>query len=160
MLKNVIAQNHWQQYFDDLNCSSKEFYEKLKKLIEDYKFPNVSISISKYSEGGMLSAKREYLTIKRGNHKFDCCAAPFGKSFFVSWWLTELEGGCLPALQGIPILGRLLGNAATKTFYQVDTETMFAASIHSLITKVIEGLVPEHGSRLPKGWNTFPENMD
>ncbi len=160
MLDNVIAQKHWQQYFDDLQCSSKEFYEKLHKLIEEYKFPNVTISVSKYSEGGLLSAKREYLTIKRGNLKFDCCAAPFGRSFFVSWWLTELEGGCLPTFQGIPFIGRLFGKAQVKTFYEVDTENMFAASIHALITKVIEGLVPEHGARLPKGWNAFPENYN
>jgi len=157
MPKNIVSQNHWQHYFDDLQYSSKDFYAKLKALIEEYKFPNVTISVSKFSEGGMLSSKREYLTIRRGEYRFDVCAAPFGKSFFVSWWLTELEGGCLLLLKRILLPDGVLGNNMKKTFYQVDTETIFKASIHSLIVKIIDGILPENGYRLPENARTLPQ---
>lgn len=157
MPKNVISQNHWHHYFENLQYSSKEFYAKLKILIEEYKFPGVQISLSNFSEGGLMSAKREYLTIKKGDYRFDCCAAPFGNSFFVSWWLSELESGCLPQ---IPIIGRFVRTSPmNKTFYQVDTETIFKASIHALILKVIDSILPAHGYRMSESARALPESI-
>jgi hypothetical protein len=42
-----------------------------------------------WSEGGLLTAKREYLRATYGRYSFDICAAPFGKDYFFSWWLTK-----------------------------------------------------------------------
>jgi uncharacterized YccA/Bax inhibitor family protein len=52
-----------------------------------------------WKEGGLLSARREYLRVKRGKLSFDVCAAPFGTGFFFSSWLIEL-----PAKYGVLIL--------------------------------------------------------
>ena len=42
-----------------------------------------------WHEGGVLSAKREYLRVTRQKLAFDLCAAPFGTGFFFSWWVGE-----------------------------------------------------------------------
>jgi hypothetical protein len=52
--------------------------------------PDYSVSRIDWNEGGILTARREYLRIKRGKLAFDLCAAPFGTGFFFSWWLAEL----------------------------------------------------------------------
>ena len=68
----------------------------------------------KYKEGGLATAKREYLRIQRGSLVFDICGAPFGNGFFFSWWLAREPGKhALLALAGLvfgsPILYLILG---------------------------------------------------
>jgi hypothetical protein len=43
-----------------------------------------------FAEGGMLSAKREYLRMTRERLVFDICAAPFGTSYFFSCRFAEI----------------------------------------------------------------------
>ncbi len=43
-----------------------------------------------WKEGGVLSAKREYLRIQRGNLAFDVCTAPHGSGYFFSWWMARV----------------------------------------------------------------------
>jgi len=54
------------------------------------RFPTTPVSRIDWREGGMLTARPEYLRIRRGKLAFDICAAPFGTGFFFSWWLAEL----------------------------------------------------------------------
>jgi hypothetical protein len=67
-----------------------------------------------WSEGGLLSAKREYLRATYGRYSFDICAAPFGKDFFFSWWLTRrrpesaLLMGCGAMIGLVVLLGLLV----------------------------------------------------
>lgn len=53
-----------------------------------------------WAEGGLLSAKREYLRATYSRYSFDIAAFPFGDDFFFSWWLTKRrpEGALLMAL--------------------------------------------------------------
>jgi len=52
--------------------------------------PEARFSRVTFKEGGFASAKREYLRVERRNAAFDIGAAPFGKSYFFSWWLSKL----------------------------------------------------------------------
>ncbi len=54
--------------------------------------PNIKMEPVTHKEGGLLSSSRQYFRIKNKDLVFDVCAAPYGKGFFISWWLYETEG--------------------------------------------------------------------
>ena len=85
--QNLQVLSHWYNLIEGLQESAQEFYSSLEQGVASKELPNIKISRIEYKEGGLISAKREYLRIKRKDLIFDVCAAPFGKGFFVSWWL-------------------------------------------------------------------------
>ncbi len=87
LLKNLFS--HWHKPFGDFQTSSEEFYRSVESGLKRRQIPKISISRVEWHEGGVLSAKREYLRVTRQKLAFDCCAAPFGTGFFFSWWLGE-----------------------------------------------------------------------
>jgi hypothetical protein len=89
MPKQVEAIAHWHQLLENFHTSSLEFYSSLETAIKARSVPELHSARIEHKEGGLASAKREYLRMHRGKHAFDICAAPFGTGFFVSWWLTE-----------------------------------------------------------------------
>ena len=85
---NVIS--NWHHPIENFNTSTMEFYAAVEQAIKPRQIPDYSVSRIDCREGGVLTARREYLRIKRGKLAFDICAAPFGTGFFFSWWLAEL----------------------------------------------------------------------
>src|SRR5262245_54135477 len=85
----VIA--HWSTLIENFNVLSREFYAGVEKAIRERKVPDAEISRVDFSEGGVFTAKREYLRVTRGKHVFDICAAPFGTGYFFSSWLGEIH---------------------------------------------------------------------
>ncbi len=84
---NVIS--HWHQLIEQFQTSSVEFYSSLEKAVEMRAVPDAHWRPVEHKEGGLASAKRQYLRMHRGKYAFDICAAPFGTGFFISWWFTE-----------------------------------------------------------------------
>lgn len=82
--------SHWHHPIASFQTSSLEFYAAVEQTLRPHAIPNLSTSRVDWKEEGVLSAKREYLRIRRGKLAFDVCAAPFGADFFFSSWLTEL----------------------------------------------------------------------
>jgi hypothetical protein len=80
--------SHWHHFVEDFNTSTVEFYINLEEVLNSKEAP-VKPQKLDWSEGGILSAKRQYLRATYGRYSFDICAAPFGKDFFFSWWLTK-----------------------------------------------------------------------
>jgi hypothetical protein len=140
-VSNVLS--HWSHFFQSFSLSSDSFYSELEKTIKSHDMPNASISRTTHKEGGMLSAAREYLRIKHGDIIFDVCASPFGKDFFISWWLYETAGTMRTVFKHSRFGNFLEQRAARRTFYQVDEESMFRSCVHECIletiTKVSEG---------------------
>jgi hypothetical protein len=66
-----------------------EFYASVERGVEARRVPDAHTTRVEWREGGILSAKREYLRVGRKRLAFDICGAPFGTGFFVSWWLVE-----------------------------------------------------------------------
>lgn len=94
-----------------------EFYAAVEQALQPRQIPDLLTSRVDWKEGGLLSARREYLRVKRGKLAFDICAAPFGTGFFFSWWLAELPPahGLLYALV-IFFLGFILLGMFVHTF--------------------------------------------
>lgn len=136
--------SHWSQLIDGLHHSPKEFYDKLQDAIEAWKIRRVKLTDKDYPEGGIFSGKRTYLRVKRKDHVFEVCAAPFGRGFFVSWWLCAR----IPWFLRIPIIGWFLRLAWKEpTFYQIDTATMFQSAVHTAVLEVIDGVTSANGLR-------------
>lgn len=88
--KDATVVSHWHHPIDNFNTSTMEFYAAVEQALKPKEIPDYSVSRIDWREGGVLTARREYLRIRRGKLAFDLCAAPFGTGFFFSWWLAEL----------------------------------------------------------------------
>src|SRR5581483_7021926 len=114
----VVA--HWNTLIEGLQTSALEFYSSVEQLVGRREVPEAKTSRVDWSEGGLHSAKREYLRLTRGRFSFDVCAAPFGTGFFVSWWLGEPRPSPLPPTIAafvaftlvVSVLANLVGGAA------------------------------------------------
>jgi hypothetical protein len=89
MAKQANVISHWHQLIENFQGSSLAFYQSVEAGAQARAIPEIHNARIEHKEGGLASAKREYLRIHRGKHAFDICAAPFGTGFFVSWWFTE-----------------------------------------------------------------------
>jgi hypothetical protein len=134
-VSNVLS--HWSHFFQSFAISSNLFYEELEKTLQAHEMPHTVISKTRHMEGGILSSAREYLRIKHGDIVFDVCAAPFGKDFFISWWLYESAGTMRTMLRNTKMGDFMNERASKRTFYQIDEEDMFRSCVHDCILETI-----------------------
>lgn len=141
--------SHWYHLFEGFQASSQEFYDQVEQAIQKRQIPKGELSRITYKEGGLLSAKREYLRVRCKELTFDVCAAPYGTGYFVSWWLGQLPSGCLTSLvNSIPVLGPLFSIFIKPlTYYKIDTALMFQESVRLAIMEVLDGMTTAKGAR-------------
>jgi len=143
--KTVLAQ--WSTLVEGLQWSPKDFYVSVEQAIGRRQLPDIFLSRVSYAEGGLFSAKREYLRVTRKDHIFDICGAPFGTGFFFSSWLGERPQGCLGLLMVVPVLNIFVGMLRRETYYKIDTAMMFRESVQNAVFEVIDGLTTAKGIR-------------
>lgn len=102
------ALSHWYNLIENFQASPMEFYASVETAIQKREVPDCEISRVDWREGGVLSARREYLRVSRGRHNFDVCAAPFGTGFFVSWWLSSTQSSLGPLALLLLIVGLVI----------------------------------------------------
>lgn len=137
-----LIHSHHSHHFEDFQMSATEFYQDLKDIIFNKGFPSVKTSIAAFSTGGILNPHRNYLEVKSDNHVFYVCAAPYGKNFFISYWLKEAEEDFDEV-----ILRKVFGVVARKSFFQIDSEAMFVESIKKAIMLAIDRATEQRGLR-------------
>lgn len=81
---------HWYVPLFDFEASTKEFYDTIEKDLTAREVGGMEISWIGYAEGGVFSAQREYLRMRRERLVFDVCSAPFGTSWFYSVRFSEI----------------------------------------------------------------------
>lgn len=139
---------HWSTMIEGLEASPRNFYDRVEQALEAKAVPDLSVSRVHWKEGGVLSAKREYLQVKRFGHVYHICGAPFGNGFFVSSWLGELQG-CFGILlfwiSLIPVVGEFVKRG--PTYYQIDTALMFQSLTHSAVLSVVDEFTKAKGLR-------------
>lgn len=146
MPKRADVSGHWSQLIEGLQASSQDFYTRLEAAIQSRGLSDSRTSRIHWREGGALSAKREYLRVRRKKIVFDVCAAPYGNGFFVSWWSGDLRT-FMDALRDMPLLGAFLIAMRPMTYYKADTEIMFRTSVHLAVQEVVDGLTKAQGLR-------------
>lgn len=144
--KDLLPISNWHTMLQGLNGSSKTFYQELEEALQEKQIKGLKVSRTHHKEGGVLSANREYLEVRRGKLIFHVCAAPFGNGFFVSWWLGEKPAWFLALLAMIPIIGRFaMWFAPPFTYYKMDTAMMFQSLTHNAVLEIVDSLTNEHG---------------
>ena len=153
MPRSAALLSHWHTMVDSFSTSAVGFYSDVESRLAGRKVPDLVISRVTFKEGGLLSARREYLRIARGRLTYDIGAAPFGTSYFFSSWCTEQQPnsllitlivlGGLPiafilmlakfGLLGIVLFIALLAAAAT---YLRNAGTPGAATIEEIVASV------------------------
>ena len=88
-MENVRVVSNWHHLLDGFQHSPQAFFTSLDAALAKRKIPDSTVSRVELAEGPVLSARREYLRVRREEFTFDVCAAPFGSGFFVSWWLVK-----------------------------------------------------------------------
>lgn len=117
--------SHWHTLMDGFNTSSLDFYNAVEEAVRAREVPDAKFSRVEFKEGGFASATRVYLRVERGRVAFDIGAAPYGKGFFFSWWMSKLGpehpflyllGFAFAALIGTPLLAYPLRNSCGYFF--------------------------------------------
>lgn len=88
--------DQWFSSADNFEFLTADFYRMIESELAARKVPGLKMSRVEFSEGGLLSDKREYLRLQRERLVFDICAAPFGTSYFFSFRFVELPLGIKP----------------------------------------------------------------
>lgn len=94
-----------------------------------------------HKEFGLFSDSREYLRVYRYDLYMDICAAPYGKTFFISWWLFEADSIFRFLLKLLPFGNRIIQFLRRKTFYKADTEKVFLSTVHQCVLLTIDELI-------------------
>lgn len=134
--------SHWYQLIDGLQCSTSDFYAKLREELKSWEIPRARMRDVEHSEtGGMFGAKRLYFRVERDEYVFDICFSKFGRGCFVSWWLVT-NPGCLTSLSAIPGVGLIIQRFIKDlTYYRVDTQLMFRDVVHACVLKLVDDLI-------------------
>jgi hypothetical protein len=91
--KKTEVDRHWYVLFDNFETPTSEFYEAIENDLKTRELTGLEISRIEYAEGGMLSARREYLRMRRERLVFDVCSAPFGTTWFFSCRFAFIPAG-------------------------------------------------------------------
>src|SRR4051794_37547329 len=89
--KKLEVHQHWYVPLLDFRISTQEFYSAIEKELDERKVPDLEVARVEFAEGGLLSAQRQYLRLRRERLVFDICSAPFGSS-----WFFSLRGAVIP----------------------------------------------------------------
>ncbi len=88
--KSADVIDHWYALIPGFNTSTEDFYEAVEQELKAREVPGLELFHVEFAEGGLLSAKREYLRMTRERLVFDICAAPFGTAYFFSCRFAEI----------------------------------------------------------------------
>lgn len=145
----VDFHSHWSHLLPSFKFSSKNFYELLEKEMSSHDIKDLSFEEVSLKTGNIFSSERIYLRVRWQEYYYDVCFAPFGDGCFVSWWLFFETSNGEMIVEKIPFIGRALRRAFyKKTFYQIDTASMFMTYAHQSVLSIIEEITKETGTRI------------
>lgn len=136
MLTTITS--NWSTYVEGMQQSADAFYKQVEAKIARHQLKGVTLERVSFSEGGIFSANREYLQVRRGDHVFHLCAAPYGDGFFVSWWCGLSEGIIKEWLKRLPLIGHFI---APVTYYTIDLSNMFSSIASGAVKETLTGVV-------------------
>lgn len=141
--------SNWAQLLPNFKFSTKEFYERVKSEMSDHDIAWLKFEQINLKTGTIFSSKRMYLRVRWGEYHYDLCFAPFGDGCFVSWWLIFETTGIEDLLSKIPFIGEWIRRSFfKKTYYKIDTASMFMTYAQNSVLKVIDEITKDTGIRL------------
>lgn len=153
LLRSTLKQHHshWNTLLSEFSFSTQEFYKLLKEDLQEQGIKAVKFDKVSLKEGNAFSSKRSYLRATWKEYQYDICAAPFGKGFFISWWLLYKISVGQIIVSRIPFIGKWLERKLYPiTYYKVDTASMFMTYAQASVLRVIEKITQSKGNRALK----------
>jgi hypothetical protein len=86
----VTPLRYWYVLIDDFETSTPEFYNAIRGALSTRRVPELESSTIEIPEGGAISARRQYLRLRRERLVFDICSASFGTGWFFSCRFGEI----------------------------------------------------------------------
>lgn len=141
--------SNWAQLLQGFKFSTQDFYGLVKTEMKSHEINGLTFEGVNLKTGSVFSSERLYLRVKWQEYRYDLCFAPFGDGCFVSWWLIfETSEGEL-FLSKIPLIGGWIQRAFfRKTYYKIDTASVFMTYSHHSVLSVIDEITKETGIRL------------
>ena len=141
--------SNWAQLLSGFKFSTKEFYELVQSEMQSHEINKLSFEKVSLKTGNVFSSERLYLRVHWNEYHYDLCFAPFGDGCFVSWWLIFETSAEEAFLTKIPLIGGWIGRAFfRKTYYKIDTASMFMTYAHKSVLVVIDEITKSTGIRL------------
>jgi hypothetical protein len=141
--------SNWAQLLPGFKFSTKEFYELVKSEMLSHEINGILFEEVSLKIGSVFSSERLYLRAKWKEYYYDLCFAPFGDGCFVSWWLIFETSSEEELLTKIPFVGEWIRRAFfRKTYYKIDTASMFMTYAHQSVLTVIDEITKNTGIRL------------
>lgn len=134
--------SHWHKLLEDQQASALDFYGAVEEELKRREVPGLQLERVDWREGGVTSAKREYLRIGRERLTFDLCAAPYGTGYFYSWWVAKQKS---PYAAMLGVVGLIVVLGAVGLF--ISKLGMFIGLIMFLIALLASLAGVEHGAR-------------
>ena len=151
IIKRPREEHHsnWAQLLPNFKFSTKKFYELIKSEMSSHEINGLSIEEVTLKTGSIFSLERLYLRIEWKEYYYDLCFAPFGDGCFVSWWLVFETSSEEDFFTRIPFIGEWIRKRFyRKTYYKIDTASMFMTYAHHSVLAVIDEITKDTGIRL------------
>jgi len=147
--KKGTYHSHWSTLVPSFTYSSKDFYEKLKNIVEGNNIEGLHTKIVTEKEGNLFSDSRLYLKVQWKEYHYYMCVAPFGDGLFLSWYLFHKQRKRELIVGSIPVIGTwLLQKIYPITMYRTDTASMYMSYCHDSMTQVLDDITKSTGFRL------------
>ena len=141
--------SNWATLLSNFKFSTKEFYERVKFEMLNHEIEDLNFEEVKLKTGNIFSSERLYLRVKWEEYYYDLCFAPFGDGCFVSWWLIFQTTGDEDFFTKIPFIGEWIRRSFyRKTYYKIDTVSVFMTYAHKSVLKVIDEITKDTSIRL------------
>lgn len=140
--------SHFDRLIEGMHVSTQAFYTSLEHAISERGMSRVAVARVAWPEGGLLSARREYVQVTRDTLVFLVSAFPMGTAMYISWWLGETERGARAWLGNLPVLGWFVRPLITPmTFHRLDSTFAFQHHMHAVVLGVVDAYTKEKGLR-------------
>jgi len=141
--KSEVSGN-WSHLFANMQANPENFYTLVEQSLQERQVPDFKTARKIFSEGGIMSHNRLYLEVSRGDYIFHICAAPWGNAFFFSWWLRKKSNESI--FEKLPVIGKFIAEANQyDTYYKLDTDGMFRASVQQAVLSAVDSLTETKG---------------
>jgi len=143
---------YMELHFNQLQFSPQQFYKAIEQSLFERQIPGLRTKKISRPEGGLFSAQRLYLRIKRKNLVIDVCSFPFGTGQFVSCRSGKAADIRKKFFGEKSIIYTLLDILVyKKTFFRNDQDAIFKKLVNESIGETIGAIQRTQGHKHYKG---------
>ena len=135
----IAEQTYFNQHFSNIQFSVREFYKIIEELIDEKYIPGVKMFYIFESQGGLFSAKRQYLRVVHKQICIQIAAIPYGNGIMVTCRRGALANINQKLFDSSSATYKFFDDLFFKeTFYKADRDRMAVSMINDCIKEAIQ----------------------